>query len=302
MATSVIEVDGLVKVYKGGTRALDGTTLSVAPGDRICLLGPNGAGKSTLIKILAGILHPTEGSASVLGVRTDAPDFKAAKRRMGIVPEGPGVYEDLTVREYLDLVRRLYGRGSVDTAMEMFDLGQYAHTTMNKLSGGFQRRAVLAAALLPDPELLLLDEPTVRLDPIAAVQIHDFIRRLSPEKSFLLCTHNLAEAEQLAQKVIIIRDGKVLVQDDIEHLRGRFTRYVAIGATEPLEKISRLLSDLGYRAELNGSAVRVPVTDYHAQVPLILQHLLSAGVHVYSAQVEEPSLEEMFLTLVGGKE
>ncbi|MCL5257096.1 MAG: ABC transporter ATP-binding protein [Chloroflexi bacterium] len=175
MSTSVIEVDGLVKVYKGGTRALDGARLSVAHGERVCLLGPNGAGKSTLIKILAGVLAPTEGDAEVLGMKTNAPNFKETKRRVGIVPEGPGVYEDLTVKEYLELVSKLYRRGSVDKVMEMFDLGQYAGATMNKLSGGFQRRVVLAAAFLPDPELLLLDEPTVRLDPIAALQIHNYI-------------------------------------------------------------------------------------------------------------------------------
>lgn len=296
---NVIEVRDLVKVYKGGIKALKGASLSVAPGERVCLLGPNGAGKSTLIKILAGILRPTEGSAKVLGIETKSEDFKAAKRKIGIVPEGPGVYDDLTVREYLQLVQKLYQNGSVDRVIEQFELQQYASTTMNKLSGGYQRRLVLAQAFLPDPDLLLLDEPTVRLDPIATVQIHDFIKQLPPEKSFLLCTHNLAEAEMLAQKVIIIRHGTVLVQDDIANLRNRFSRSVAIKATEPVKQVAGLVSQLGYETQATDSTVRVPVTDYQQQVPAILQHLLSAGIHVYSAEVEQPSLEEMFLTLVG---
>jgi ABC-2 type transport system ATP-binding protein len=299
---NVIEVQNLVKVYKGGTRALKGASLSVAPGERVCLLGPNGAGKSTLIRILSGILRPTEGSATVLGFDSRADDFKTAKRRIGIVPEGPGVYDDITVRTYLQFVRRLYDRGSVDEIIEMFDLGQYANMTMNKLSGGFQRRVVLAAAFLPDPDLLLLDEPTVRLDPIASVQIHDYIKRLSADKTFLLCTHNLAEAEELADKVIIIRDGHVLVQDSIEHLRSRFSRFVSLRSIEPQAKVAGIVSGMGFEPVTTDGVVRVPVTDYREQVPRMLEALLTSGVHVYSAQLEEPSLEEMFLTLVGGEE
>jgi ABC-2 type transport system ATP-binding protein len=299
---NVIEVRDLVKVYKGGTRALKGASLTVEPGERVCLLGPNGAGKSTLIRILSGILRPTEGSATVLGADTRADDFKTAKRRIGIVPEGPGVYDDITVRTYLRFVRSLYDRGSVDEVIERFDLGQYANMTMNKLSGGFQRRVVLAAAFLPDPDLLLLDEPTVRLDPIASVQIHDYIKRLSTDKTFLLCTHNLAEAEELADKVIIIRDGHVLVQDSIDHLRSRFSRFVAIKAIEPQAKVAGVISGIGFEPLTVDGSVRVPVTDYREQVPRMLEALMTSGVHVYSAQLEEPSLEEMFLSLVGGKE
>lgn len=299
---NVIEVQDLVKVYKGGTRALKGASLSVEPGERVCLLGPNGAGKSTLIRILSGILRPTEGQATVLGVDTRADNFKAAKRRIGIVPEGPGVYDDITVRSYLQFVRRLYDRGSVDEIIEMFDLGQYANMTMNKLSGGFQRRVVLAAAFLPDPDLFLLDEPTVRLDPIASVQIHDYIKKLPAEKTFLLCTHNLAEAEELAEKVIIIRGGQVLVQDNIEHLRSRFSRFVSIKANEPQSQVAGVVSRIGFQPEITDGVVRVPVGDYRAEVPRMLEGLLTSGIHVYSAELEQSSLEEMFLSLVGGEE
>lgn len=294
-----IQVNGLVKDYPGGIRALKGANLSVARGERACLLGPNGAGKSTLIRILAGVLSPTAGSASVLGTRTNSPSFKEAKRRLGIVPEGPGVYDDLTVGEYLNLVRGLYGRGSVADIVEAFELGRYVSTTMSKLSGGFQRRVVLAAALLPDPELLLLDEPTVRLDPVAAAQMRRYVKHLGPDKTFLLCTHNLTEAEELADKVIIIQDGRVLIQDSLEELRGRLTRYAVIETVESEEQVVSVLAAAGYQVVGNQEGVKVAVTDYRRQVPEMLRLLLNAGLQVYSARLEEPGLEEIFLKALG---
>lgn len=299
MNEAIIQVDNLEKVYPGGIKALRGACLSVARGERACLLGPNGAGKSTLIRILGGVLSPTAGSASLLGTKTNDSSFKEAKRRVGIVPEGPGMYDDLTVGEYLNLVRGLYQRGSVSDVVEAFDLGQYFSTAMNKLSGGFQRRVVMAAALLPDPELLLLDEPTVRLDAIAANQMRRYIKNLGRDKTFLLCTHNLAEAEELADKVIIIQDGRVLIQDSLENLRGRFTRYVVIEAMEGAESVTAKLAPAGYQLASDHEGTRVEVTDYRRQVPEILRLLLGAGLHVYSARVEEPSLEEIFLKALG---
>lgn len=299
MTEAVIQVESLEKVYPGGIRALRGASLSVLRGERACLLGPNGAGKSTLIRILGGVLSPTAGSASLLGIRTNDRSFKEAKRLVGIVPEGPGMYDDLTVGEYLNLVRGLYRRGSVSDVVEAFDLGQYVKTAMSKLSGGFQRRVALAAAVLPDPELLLLDEPTVRLDPIASAQMRRYIKHLGQDKTFLLCTHNLTEAEDLADKVIIIQDGRVLIQDSLESLRGRFTRYVVVEAAEGAECVANLLASAGYEVIGEHDGVQVEVTDYRNQVPRMLRLLLDAGVHVYSARLEEPSLEEIFLKALG---
>lgn len=299
MAETIIQVKNLEKVYRGGVKALKGASLSVTRGEKACLLGPNGAGKSTLIRILCGVLSPTSGSASLLGENTNSAAFKEAKRRVGIVPEGPGMYDDLTVAEYLNLVQGIYGRGSVSDVIEAFELRQYASMTMNKLSGGYQRRVVMAAAMLPDPELLLLDEPTVRLDPIAASQMRRFIKRLGPDKTFLLCTHNLAEAEYLADKVIIIQDGRVLIEDNLESLRGRFTRYVVLEATEGEASLSMPLQAAGYQVSSDHEGVKVAVTDYGSQVPAILRLLLDAGVHVYSARLEEPSLEEIFMKALG---
>ena len=299
MAEAVIQVENLEKVYPVRIMALRGVNLSVARGERVGLLGPNGAGKSTLIRILGGVLSPTAGSASLLGARTGDSSFKEAKRRVGIVTESPGMYDDLTVGEYLNLVRGLYQRGSVPEVVEAFDLGQYVNTAMSKLSGGFQRRVVMAAALLPDPELLLLDEPTVRLDPIAANQMRRYIKNLGRDKTFLLCTHNLTEAEELADKVIIIQDGRVLIQDSLENLRGRFTRYAIIGAMEGVDSVIARLTPAGYQVTSDHEGARVEVTDYRRQVPEILRLLLGAGLHVYSARVEEPSLEEIFLKALG---
>jgi ABC-2 type transport system ATP-binding protein len=302
MIDAVIQVDNLEKEYHGKVRALKGATLSVARGERACLLGPNGAGKTTLIRILGGILSPTAGSATLLGTKTNSPSFKEAKRSVGIVPEAPGMYDDLTVGEYLRFVRDIYGRGSVDDIVEAFELGQYYKMTMTKLSGGYQRRVALAAAVLPDPELLLLDEPTVRLDPVAATQMRRYIKHLGRDKTFLLCTHNLAEAEELADKVIIIRDGKVLIEDSLDSLRSRLTRHAVIEAIEGDERVIATLKAGGYQVAEDHEGVRVTVTDYRHEMPEILRLLLNADVHVYSAKVEEASLEEIFLKALGVKE
>jgi ABC-2 type transport system ATP-binding protein len=296
---AVIQVENLTKDYAGKVRALKGANLTVARGERACLLGPNGAGKTTLIRILGGVLSPTSGQARILNTPTHEARFKDTKRSIGIVPEGPGVYDDLSVLEYLTLVQGIYGHGSVTDTVDAFELGKYAHTTMTKLSGGYQRRVVLAAAMLSDPEVLLLDEPTVRLDPVASAQVRRYIKQLDPHKTILLCTHNLTEAEELVDKVIIIKDGQILVQDSLHNLRSRFTRGLAIEAVEGPETIAACLRPAGYTVTLDHQIVRTQIADYQREVPKILRLLLDAGLQVYSAAVEEPSLEEIFLNTLG---
>jgi ABC-2 type transport system ATP-binding protein len=303
-STSPVQLESVTKVYQGRTRALHNVSLSVAAGERVCLLGPNGAGKTTIIRLLNGALQPTDGKVSLFGHSTSSDTFLIAKRRCGVVPQGPGMYDDFTVGEYFELVRRLYGRGNISTVTDAFGLSQYLDRRLAHLSGGFQRRIVLAAALLAEPDLLLLDEPTVGLDPIASRETHDLLRRMMEGRTTLLCTHNLAEAEALCDSVIILRAGEVLLHERITSLRSRFPRRVYLAAGQGVEPLANEIKRLGFGvgAEVDRSGVWISVAEPEQQLPPLLRTLLTSGLDVYESHVVEPSLEDMFLQLLEGND
>lgn len=293
-----VELRRVTKVYPGNVRALHDVSLRVEAGERVCLLGPNGAGKTTIIRLLNGALHPTSGEALLFGQPTGGERFLVAKRRCGVVPQGPGMYEDFTTAEYFELVRRLYGRGNVASVSEAFGLTPYFDRRLAQLSGGFQRRVTLAAALLSQPDLLLLDEPTVGLDPIAARETHDLLRHMMEGRTTLLCTHNLAEAEALCESVIILRAGEILLHEKITALRRRYSRSVYLAARQGPDALARHLDSIGKTTRVDRLGVRVAVTEPEQEVPALLRGLLSAGLDVYESHVSEPSLEDMFLEFI----
>ena len=300
-AVAPLEVQGVTKVYPGGVQALDGVSFRIAPGERVCLLGPNGAGKTTLIRLLTGALRPTEGRVYLFGAVEEAEGFLAARRRMGVVPQAPGMYRDLTVAEYLELAQRLHGRGDVRAAVESFGLGPYLTRRMADLSGGWQRRMSIAAAVLSEPEVLLLDEPTVGLDPLAVREVHAHLRTVMRERTVLLCTHNLAEAEALCDSALILRGGRVLLHERIETLRQRVRPSVLIQAAEGPERLLTTLTlTLRREALREGDTVRVAVTRPQEEVPALLRVLLGHGLSIYRAELLTPRLENLFVDIVGG--
>src|SRR5262245_33205580 len=214
---SALAFERVSKRYRtGAPLALEDVSFTVEAGARASLLGPNGAGKSTAIRLLQGALRPTQGRVTLLGADVDTPAYLAARRRTGIVPQGPGMYQDLNVAEFLGLARELYGRGDLQRVVKLFDLEEHLGKMLAQLSGGFQRRLALAVALLPEPDVLLLDEPTVGLDPVASHDVHVFLQQATQGRTTLLCTHNLAEAEALCDQVIILRGGRVLVHESLD--------------------------------------------------------------------------------------
>ena len=284
-----------------GPLALDDVSWSIPPGARACLLGPNAAGKSTSIRLLQGALRPTSGRVQLLGVEVDAPGYLAARRRTGIVPQGPGMYRDLTVAELLSLARDLYGRGSVARVVEVFGLGDARDTRLVRLSGGMQRRVVLAMALLGEPDVLLLDEPTVGLDPLAAHDVHAFLREQMRDRTSLLCTHNLAEAEALCDEVIILRGGRVLVHAGLAELRRQARPRVRLRARQGQAALLAALRGHELEAwpdDQDGTGVLVCVEDVPARLPDLLRALLADGLDVFACEPLQPSLETLFLELV----
>jgi ABC-2 type transport system ATP-binding protein len=299
LAVPPLEVTHVVKDYPGNVRALDRVSFRIAPGERACLLGPNGAGKTTLIRLLTGALSPSHGQVRLFGLGMESEDFLQARRRVGIVPQLPGMYRDLSVSDYLQLVKDLYGRGDIAEVVEAFGLGPYIRRQMAELSGGMQRRLSLAAALLGSPEVLLLDEPTVGLDPVSMRDVHAFLRRIMPGRTVLLCTHNLAEAEALCESAIILRQGRVVLHERISSLRQRAPALLSIRAAQGPERLLAALVELGTPGRLEEEAVLVPTPEPTTQAPELLRRLLAAGVDVYECRVVTPSLEQLFLDIIG---
>jgi len=290
---------GVSKRFRNGTVALDDVSWSIGVGSRVCLLGPNGAGKSTAIRLLEGAITPTTGSVALLGTSLSRSDYLDARRRTGIVPQNPGMYTDLTTLEYLTLIRRLYGRGDVDAIVEAFGLTEHRTTRMAQLSGGYQRRAVLAGALLCEPDLLLLDEPTVGLDPVAASDVHTLLQNAMRGRTTLLCTHNLAEAEALCDEVVILRKGKVLVHTSLANLRRQTQPQLELAARQGAVTLGVALRERGLQPGVAiGDVVVIPRPDGNDGVAALVRSLITTGLDVYESHSIAPSLEDMFLDLV----
>jgi len=301
MPESALAFADASKRYRNGKLALDGINFAIELGARACLLGPNGAGKSTAIRLLEGALEPTGGRVWLLGEEVGTPSYLEARRRTGVVPQGPGMYPDLTAGEYLGYVRRLYGRGDPSHVIEVFGLGDHLGTRMAQLSGGFQRRLTLAAALLGEPELLLLDEPTVGLDPVATRDVHGYLASLMGERTTLLCTHNLAEAEKLCDQVVILDHGKVLVHKGLNQLRRESQPRLRLAARQGAAALVAALEKRGVSGDADGEVVLVTTADARAEAPALLRGLLADGLDVYECTPLEASLETLFLEAVEGR-
>jgi ABC-2 type transport system ATP-binding protein len=279
-------------------RALDDVSFTIRRGERACLLGPNGAGKTTAIRLATGAFSPTSGYALLFGVGLNEPEFLDAKRRTGIVPQQPGMYEEMTVRQHLELMRKLYRVESYDEIAKRLGLDEYMDRPTSKLSGGWQRRLCLASALLSHPELLILDEPSAGLDPVAAREMMDLLQEVSRDRTTLLCTHDLDEAEELCDSVVILRHGHVLLHEPIEQLKAKAPAVIALRAAEGPERLRQALSEHGHSGEIVASEVRLTSVEGERMVPELLRLLLDAGLRIYECRIIRPTLEELFLQLV----
>ena len=221
----MIEVQHLTKRY-GRVTAVDDVSFKVEPGEILGFLGPNGAGKTTTMRILTGYMPASEGRATVAGYDVFTHPIEA-KRRTGYLPETPPLYPDMTVREYLDFVARIKGippaerTSRVDAVMQRTHVADMAARHCGKLSKGYRQRVGLAQAILHNPEVLVLDEPTAGLDPKQIIETRDLIRSLAGDHTIVLSTHILPEVAQTCQRVVIINKGRVVAVDSPENLTGR---------------------------------------------------------------------------------
>lgn len=233
--TVVIDVHNITKRY-GHHTAIDRVTFSVAKGEVLAFLGPNGAGKTTTMRILTCFMPATEGTARVAGF--DCADQPLeVKRQIGYLPETPPVYQELTVAEYLTFVGRLRGitgpklSSALDQSIGRLELGSVRHRLIGNLSRGYRQRVGLAQALLHDPPVLILDEPTVGLDPKQIIEIRELIKSLAGSHSVILSTHILPEATAVCQRVVIINKGRIVAEDTPEQLSARLRQSEKVSIT-----------------------------------------------------------------------
>lgn len=301
----MIEIRNLTKRY-GNTVAIENLNFSVQKGEVVGFLGPNGAGKSTTMKIITGFMAPTSGDVKVAGADVFE-DPIAVKKRIGFLPETPPLYTDMFVRDYLDFVARLKGvegaqiRSHVDEALEKTGLTNVQKRLIHNLSKGFKQRVGIAQALVSKPEILILDEPTVGLDPAQVAEMRRLIQELRGHHTIVLSTHILPEVQATCERIIIIYKGRIVAEDSLEGLNRRMTggRQVFLRATRMDDSLlSSLRAVTGVRdAKMADGGVQVD-TDEHEEVAAELaSRVVKSGVGLLEMRTINLSLEDIFLRL-----
>jgi ABC-2 type transport system ATP-binding protein len=297
----VIDVQDLRKHY-GATRAIDGVTFSVRGGEVFGMLGPNGAGKTTTIECLEGLRDPDGGIISILGMR-QGPERERIKARIGLQLQTTGLYPKLSVKELLELFSTFYpGSNSVKALIELVGLTDKQNTRSKDLSGGQRQRLSLALALVGDPDIVFLDEPTTGLDPQARRALWDVVKGLKQQgKTVMLTTHYMEEAEQLCDRVAVMDHGHIIELDSPSALVARFFRETAIEfvapAGWPLEQMASLAGVKHHLVE-EGHVVLYSVDVPHTMAAL-LEVSSRDGQSFSEMSVRQATLEDVFLKLTG---
>jgi len=295
----IVETTELTKRL-GRKTAVDRVDLRIGKGDIYGFLGPNGAGKTTTIRMLLGLMRPTSGDVRMFGKGLQQHKLSILKK-VGSLVENPSYYGHLTAYENLEAVRRILDapKRRIDEALKLVRLDGEAHRPVRGFSLGMKQRLGIATALLGEPELLILDEPTNGLDPAGILEIRELIRRMPKDygMTVLVSSHLLSEIEQTATQVGIIAGGKLIYQDSIASLRRRAQSSIRIAVDDPGKALAAL-GDPNYGAERTESGVRFRLTSNEA-VAAAVERLVAADVAVYRVEESKTSLEEMFLELTG---
>ncbi|WP_312856749.1 ATP-binding cassette domain-containing protein [Arthrobacter mobilis] len=311
---TIIEARGLKKIYKaktGAVHALDGLDLAIPSGTVKALLGPNGAGKTTAVKVLTTLIRPDAGTARIDGIDVVA-DPKAVRRIIGVAGQYAAVDENLTGFENLEMVGRLYHLGAkaarrrARELIEQFELTEAGNRPVKGFSGGMRRRIDLAGALVINPKILFLDEPTTGLDPRSRLALWGVIKNLVAEgTTLLLTTQYLEEADQLSDDIAVIDGGKVIAEGTADELKARIGGHrveVTLVDAGDAARTADVLSRHGDgEASVSGDrrTVGVAVVDGPRALQFVLRELGDAGVELHDAGMRRPTLDDVFLKLTG---
>ena len=300
----MIQVEGIYKTF-GQTVALQDVSFHVERGEVLGFLGPNGAGKTTTMRILTGYLAPTAGRATVAGFDVFTQSLEV-RRRIGYLPETVPLYPEMTVYSYLEYLAHLRDVANRDQriayAMEVCGVAHHADTIIGKLSKGYRQRVGLAQALLHDPEVLILDEPTIGLDPKQVVEVRELIRELGKERTIILSTHILPEVSETCGRVLIINRGRIVAEDTPERLTARLQgaeciRLLVRGANEELrQRLAAIEGVLSVEPlDTDGFEVQSALgVDVRAQLAATV---VNGGWGLLEMRPVGMSLEEIFLKL-----
>jgi ABC-2 type transport system ATP-binding protein len=304
----MIEVRGLTKRY-GDRSAITNLNFTVKKGEVVGFLGPNGAGKTTTMKIITGYMAPTSGAVRVSGFDVFENPMEV-KAKIGYLPETPPVYMDMLVEDFLIFVARLRGAGdkarsAAQLSMEKTDLIDVRKRLIGNLSKGYRQRVGLAQAMVADPEVLILDEPTVGLDPKQVHEMRDLIRRLKGQHTIILSTHILPEVQANCDRVIIINRGEIVAEDSLEGLGRRLSASgqallrVRRKQDELLTSLSSLPGVLAVRK--NGPYLEVSVDHSDETIEAIASHTVKIGAGLIELKVTDLDLEEIFIRLTSSE-
>lgn len=318
----MIEVDHVSKRY-GTKEAVSDINFNVKDGEILGFLGPNAAGKTTTMRVLTGFIPPTSGTARVAGFDILSQSLEARKR-IGYLPENPPLYGEMTVESYLHFVAKIKGVAAGDRVRKVEEImvrcrlkedfgseDDYSHRLIKHLSKGYRQRVGLAQALLHDPQVLILDEPTAGLDPKQIIEVRDLIKSLSGSHTVILSTHILPEVSMTCHRVVIINHGKIVAEDTPENLTHQLSGSdrVVIEMTGPVESIlSRVRTLPGiHRAssrplESNGHEITVEAIPDRAVRSALARAVLEGGGELWALRLVSMSLEDIFLELTTSEE
>ncbi len=305
----MIETQGLTKDF-GDFRAVDDVTLNVEAGTVLALLGPNGAGKTTTVRMMTSILKPTAGSARIAGYDVTTQPVEV-RQNVGVLTEQHGLYERMRPLEYLDFFARLYHldaqtrRKRAKALMERFGLADAYGKRLGEFSKGMKQKLALVRAMLHDPPVLLLDEPTSAMDPQSAKLVRDSILELRRDAhTFIVTTHNLNEAQLLADRIAIIRQGRIIAEGTFEELSRRFVGVptMELRVRVPLNGLVQEISDMVEVIGYGDHWLRYRVEQPEITNPHLLRRLTSLGVDVITLSPLQETLEAIYLRIVAEDE
>ena len=302
MSDSAIKIEQLTKIYEGGFKALDAIDLVIPKGSFFGLLGPNGAGKTTTIGILTGLVNLTSGSATAMG-KDVVTEFRDARLLMGLSPQELNFDVFFTIRQLLILQAGYYGLSKsraaerADLMLQQFGLTEKAHSTARQLSGGMKRRVQIAKALVHDPPIIILDEPTAGVDIELRHMLWDYLRELNRNgKTILLTTHYIEEAEALCDRVAIIDEGKIVTEGSPQELINK----LGTGSIEiKLYNIPHELSIKPWTFTSIENILHIPTSKPETDMPKIINLLTKLDLNVEEVKICKSSLEDVFLKLTG---
>ena len=298
-----ITVNNLTKNY-GAQKAVDDISFSVNKGEIVGFLGPNGAGKSTTMKIITGYLTASTGSATVCGIPVTE-NSNESKKKIGYLPEANPLYYDMYVREYLDFVTNIHTvknkKEKIEEVIKTVGLTVEANKKIGQLSKGYKQRVGLAAALIHDPEVLILDEPTTGLDPNQIIEIRELIKKLGADKTVLFSSHILQEVQAICDRVIIINKGKIVADDLLENLLGnKHFNELKLEIKEVVQE--DFFEGIENITQVNANTWLFKTDDADALRRRLMEISLKKNLNIISLQSETAgSLEDIFRTLTANQ-